>query len=126
MTVALRRGPDYADGCRGGHRMLEFIEGQCFTCGRGPAVPIADRKIMAVPTITRAADHSGWADLADAIEVTGLAMRALAVLEDIDVLSLDEFGPWSAAVVEDDRLVADRLTDHPEHDVRWAIRAAAV
>jgi hypothetical protein len=117
---------EYADGCRGGHPFLEFIDGECFTCGRGPEVPAGDRLTGAVPTEARAAKLTGFALLEEAIAQTGLKMRALAWMEDVDIESLDEFAPWAADAVDDERSVDERLAEHTEAEVRHAIRAAYV
>lgn len=116
---------EYAAGCRGGHPFLEFIEGECFTCGRGPEVPDGDR-LTDVPTEIRAAKLTGWDLLTEAIDQTALKMRMLAVLEDVDVLSLDEYAPFAAEAVDHPRTLDERLADHDEHELRYAFKAAKV
>lgn len=120
--------PFYAPGCQGrGHLRLEFVEGVCFTCGRAdpPAARLSGGQLAAVAG-KRDTKPGGLGLLAEAALQTRLKMRALALLEDVDIDDQAAFEEWAAGQVARSATVDHLLAGYAEDDVRWAVKAAYV
>lgn len=133
MTVALGRKaeidmPAYAEGCKRGHAMLEFEPGVCFRCGHS-AVPEANRltaaQLAAIPR-SRKTESGGLTLLTEVVLQTRLKLRALALLEYVDIFDQDEWEQWAAMQLERSDTVDHQLASYSEDDVRWAFKAAYV
>lgn len=127
------RGPTYAKGCKRGHEPLRFRgdSGACFRCGRfnPPAEQLSQGELAKLAGKRYAQKQRRPEDeltLDEAVAQTQLKLRALAVLEDIDVLDGETYVLWLEEHMERDETVDHRLGEYEEDEVRWAIKAAYV
>jgi len=133
MTLTLGRKaplriPNYRTGCKPGHRRLEFRRGECFTCGREnpPVFQLGPEDLAKAATRRIAPTYDGWARLDETVAQEALKLRALALLEDIDIENERQYRGWLRINEGADVPLDKRLRAYDEGEVRWAIRAAYV
>jgi hypothetical protein len=130
--------PRYRTGCKPGHAPLYFRgdAGVCFRCGREDPperqLPMAQLVELARKGLDRGRDVDGTlkvgglAVLEEAVAQTALMLRALAILEDVDIEDHDAYRAWLAGRGDMTATVDERLRAWDEDEVRWALKAAFV
>lgn len=134
MTIALGHKanvvmPTYRRGCKPGHRRMEFVRGECFTCGRQdpPVFQLPADKLAKVARKRYTEErYEGWRELDAAIAQTQLKLRALALLDEVDIDNAKQYEGWLRIHKAATASVDERLREHDEDEVRWAVKAAYV
>jgi len=133
MTLTLGRQasipiPRYRTGCKPGHRPLEFRRGTCFKCGREnpPVFQLDPEDLARVARRKVARAHDGWSLLDEAVAQNALKLRALALLQDVDIENAKQYRGWLRINEQATETLDKRLRKYDEDEVRWAIKAAYV
>lgn len=128
--------PRYRTGCKPGHAPLYFRGdgGVCFRCGREDPPERQLPMVQLVELAGKGLDHGrdvdgslkigGLAMLEEAVMQTQLMLRALAILEDVDIEDERSYRVWLERNKMVGKTVDERLRARAEDDVRWALRAA--